>query len=515
MPRLGSGLTLGTISKLPGYDFDASTFILNNNIPDTFTINLNGTYNYFVTTLGSSNYWVGVDSSVVTQNATQNPFGTNPVLGGISTPVMLQSVATTNGRILRSVFGSPTNFTDGFSPYALLPSTSYIMSVYAKAGTHNIVGLRFATDMVSSGGNYVFFNLSTQTATAITPTAGAVNSCGVISAGNDWYRCWVKYTTKSTSLGSNTADFALCNSSGSVTDTTLNGKNAYFWGPMLEKTTASLPSALSIKTGLADSGDDISFATENGEIKTETINPRKLLSDFCVGVKSIGIWNNFICWPMRSFLNLGTGITINSIGGTSLFPATLYNNPVRTPYGIRTYNTNKYIGNIAVGTGVINLANSSKSLFSVNAPINKNNYNYLYMQAGQASGPGLRYGPSATTPNLTYYANSPTGSSFIQVSSEPIEYGFNSISFIQSTSSATITTSINNSSFASTSTSTPTPLTFSGSTSAGVDFGNGNSYVGDTYRTFEAITKSAITTSQASSLYSLFKTTLGYGLNIP
>ena len=32
MPRLGSGLSLGTINRLPGFDFDASSYIIANNI---------------------------------------------------------------------------------------------------------------------------------------------------------------------------------------------------------------------------------------------------------------------------------------------------------------------------------------------------------------------------------------------------------------------------------------------------------------------------------------------------
>ena len=42
MPRLGSGLSLGTINSLPGFDFDASSYIIANNIPNSAIV---GDYN--------------------------------------------------------------------------------------------------------------------------------------------------------------------------------------------------------------------------------------------------------------------------------------------------------------------------------------------------------------------------------------------------------------------------------------------------------------------------------------
>ena len=55
--------------------------------------------------------------------------------------------------------------------------------------------------------------------------------------------------------------------------------------------------------------------------------PRKQLRDFAAGVNDLGLWNNMVCWPLRSTQNAGTGTTAYSLGGLGTFNGTLTNGP--------------------------------------------------------------------------------------------------------------------------------------------------------------------------------------------
>ena len=49
------------------------------------------------------------------------------------------------------------------------------------------------------------------------------------------------------------------------------------------------------------------------------------INNFIIGTKSLGLWNSMVCWPLRSSQNAGTGTTAYSLGGLGTFNATLLN----------------------------------------------------------------------------------------------------------------------------------------------------------------------------------------------
>jgi hypothetical protein len=51
------------------------------------------------------------------------------------------------------------------------------------------------------------------------------------------------------------------------------------------------------------------------------------LSAFVKGVKDLGLWDDMVCWPLRSSQNAGTGTTAYSLGGLGTFNGTLVNGP--------------------------------------------------------------------------------------------------------------------------------------------------------------------------------------------
>jgi hypothetical protein len=64
-----------------------------------------------------------------------------------------------------------------------------------------------------------------------------------------------------------------------------------------------------------------------GPIVTTTQNSRQLINNFVKGIKSLGLWNSMVCWPLRSSQNAGGGATAFSLGGLGQFNGTLVNAP--------------------------------------------------------------------------------------------------------------------------------------------------------------------------------------------
>jgi hypothetical protein len=52
------------------------------------------------------------------------------------------------------------------------------------------------------------------------------------------------------------------------------------------------------------------------------------IQKFVQGVKTLGLWDDMVCWPLRSAQNAGTGTTAYSLGGQGAFNGTLVGGPV-------------------------------------------------------------------------------------------------------------------------------------------------------------------------------------------
>lgn len=61
---------------------------------------------------------------------------------------------------------------------------------------------------------------------------------------------------------------------------------------------------------------------------------RAAINAFVRGVKDLGLWNNMVCWPLRSSQNAGNGDTVYSLGGLGTFNGTRVNGPTWGTDGI-------------------------------------------------------------------------------------------------------------------------------------------------------------------------------------
>ena len=67
------------------------------------------------------------------------------------------------------------------------------------------------------------------------------------------------------------------------------------------------------------------------------------LNQFVISIKKIGLWHNMVCWPLRLSQNSESGTTIYSLGGLGTFNGTLVNSPTRASDFMVFSNTSKYM----------------------------------------------------------------------------------------------------------------------------------------------------------------------------
>jgi hypothetical protein len=99
--------------------------------------------------------------------------------------------------------------------------------------------------------------------------------------------------------------------------------------------------------------DTLAYAARVKAGSGVTILPENLrqINKFVVGVKRLGLWNSMVCYPMRSIHNAGTGSTVYSLGGLGVYNGTLVNSPSWNEKGIIGNSTGSLsVGNFSLGS---------------------------------------------------------------------------------------------------------------------------------------------------------------------
>ena len=238
------------------------------------------------------------------------------------------------------------------------------------------------------------------------------------------------------------------------------------------------------------------------------------INAFVKGVKNLGLYNSMVCWPLRSSQNAGSGNTVYSLGGLQISNATKVGGTWGTDgiffSGAAEYmssdmnNVPKDITIFLSGKG----NGSGYSIFPCIAGINN--------PAGHVTS-AIYIGNSASGGNASLCNNQPIGflqtsdignglssaSSFVALSGS---YKRNTVFNVRNLSAATVGTQ---GTYLADEATTLTKMSFNGrwSGSAG---DRGNPMTGSFFALITPNCDSVI-----SSLYSLYKTTLGQGLGLP
>jgi hypothetical protein len=239
------------------------------------------------------------------------------------------------------------------------------------------------------------------------------------------------------------------------------------------------------------------------------------INAFVKGAKDLGIYNNMICWPMRSTQNIGSGNTVYSLGGKQISNATkvggtwgtdgiffsgstqyMTSDVANIPKDLTTFISAKGNGstyaNFPVIGGVYDPAGASTGQLALSQnDVHANATNF------QIAGPAIY----AFTPQL---ANGLSGSSsFVALSGS---YKQGSVFNARNVGASSVVTQA---SFPTETSLTLTKMCLNGRYDAGI-VALGNPMTSSFYAFITPNCDSII-----SSFYTLYKTTLGTGLGLP
>lgn len=262
-----------------------------------------------------------------------------------------------------------------------------------------------------------------------------------------------------------------------------------------------MPSFVASVTPTYDSDASAFFATAG---VTNTAG-RQQISRFVTGVKDLGLWSSMVCWPLRSSQNAGTGTTAYSLGGAGTFNGTLTNGPTWSTDGVVFDGVNDYImtsfslangpasfgfaskataitGNHAV-LSQDNLTNRKMNLYHTTAASNK-----VRFEANLNGAMGNRIDLNGTDSlNFIFGQASHDGTNF---------YGQGNNGTIQSVSGSGTMQGTGANLVFGTRSEVFAPLLFSGTIA------------------FQYVISSSVN-ANFTNLYTLYKTTLGLGLDLP
>jgi len=243
-----------------------------------------------------------------------------------------------------------------------------------------------------------------------------------------------------------------------------------------------------------------------GPIATDTASSQSLINTFVKGIKGLGLWNNFVCWPLRSSMNNSSvQTTAYSLGGLTTQNATLANAPIWASQGLNFNGTNQFLD--AGQNSSLIFTTQDFSVISINNPNSSNFTNYgTSIGFGVYASSGWLFQYSPTNAFLLATCN---GTGPFQTSNNVITAGVNSvIAFSRSGTSAALYQNATNV------TATSIPLVNPAPPSQNMFLGGKVGYFQGT-SVLSSVFNVSLSATQQSLVYSLLKQTLAVGLSLP
>jgi hypothetical protein len=216
------------------------------------------------------------------------------------------------------------------------------------------------------------------------------------------------------------------------------------------------------------------------------------INEFVKGVKALGIWNSMVCWPLRSTQNAGTGTTAYSLGGLGTFNGTLAGASLPT-WGVNGVNFLPSISSRITAALALSQPFSTYGCISFNSLTNAGSL----FSGGSGTNAGI-YNFSNSGKIEVFAGSELTSSASYSLGSKFFPTGY----FNGASSVVGINNSTNNGSAGS-----------NGISSLVIGNNQNENYAGKDIEIpfLMFVSNSAIN----SSVYSLYKTTLGSGLGLP
>ena len=232
------------------------------------------------------------------------------------------------------------------------------------------------------------------------------------------------------------------------------------------------------------------------------------VDNFIKGLKQLNLWQNIVCWPMRSIHNIGTGSRVLSMGGLGIFDGTAINSP---SWGING------IDNITNTTGYIELQLNlrNKGLLSTGCTLGSlatdhNTSNYAQSIGNETAGSwtgatGIAYFSTST---IYYFIGNGTGSYTGSKNNLYIVTASNSTNTLFSNGSQVATDTRARVNF------TNTRITLLAGRSGSTESGSILYYL-NARMALGFIGNKIFNSLEVSSFYTLYKQTIGKGLGLP
>lgn len=524
MPILGSGLSLGTISRISNYDLDASSYIIANSIPNSAVIRTtnnnytkfdgNGYLSHVYNTANDASNYQLTAGTIKTFSFWFKPTAFN--LQYIFAKELEYAIRIFSQNSIDFLWGniSGSSWLGGYS--FNLPSALQANSWYHAIAVFDRINNKFKFYLNES--QIVNDNL---TYASFTP-----NNNDFCIGGKNPIQTGTNYT-------GGIKQFYVINRDVTSTEISAlynSGVTPLYYSVYSSTSGSFIPSLhFPLNGSVVDTSVFINYANsatiDSSESTFVSINPQSQLNDFVVGIKSLGLWSNMVCWPSRSFQNKTSITTLGSLGGLASWPLSVVNNgytPVISEDGF-------YVGTGACGYAYYNASSvtyTNCSLISVfNSSFGTNTFaGYpCYINAGTAT---------YTNANYYYITNPGNSGQSTGATINPSGSTSNSTStilatmdtkFYASTLSPTALTYFYNLQTNSVANSTPAVVDRIGINGrfnpSGGPFQTGYAgnqdyqvaHAGASYA-FNAFFNSTI---NVNSVYSLYKTTLGYGFYLP
>jgi hypothetical protein len=258
-------------------------------------------------------------------------------------------------------------------------------------------------------------------------------------------------------------------------------------------------------------------------VNTSGATDRAAINYFVKGIKRLGLWDDMVCWPLRSAQNAGTGSTAYSLGGLGTFNGTLVNGPTWGANGVqRNSGANGFISipSLEIATyGQFSILGA----ISLSAVANAAQINLLAVEYNtesvSATGRIGFYTQTDGVRNVLIQANNTLAQDvkreFTSTTSTITDNAFHFFGgSITPQPAMARTLTRNGSSIGSDSGSMAGTWDAVGSNSAILAAqGNNTSYTAKS--SFAMFVSSAITAANQNDVYSLYKSTLGQGLGLP
>ena len=237
------------------------------------------------------------------------------------------------------------------------------------------------------------------------------------------------------------------------------------------------------------------------------------INAFVKGMKNLSLYNDMVCWPLRSSQNKGSGTTAYSLGGLGTYDGTLINGPTWGTDGV-----NFVTGSVTrIESSTVPFSNSL-SVFNVSshtafgAPSGDHSATAVINPSYQISGQDSFINGSSGARNLYFWIYRAGG-----VASELVVSITDDAVFLNSFHAYGVSASSSNNAtiYDGTATTLTTSTPVIGSSQVVMGFSSIASRPMTGKIPFHLVSSVGFSASQYSSLYTLYKTTLGTGLGLP